>query len=217
MEELKHTRGRDGRRLFALPMEFSSRDPDWLALDRITFKQWLLNNGFAAPSLPWLANYACRDDFGTNHEQTSAWAGLHYFACRSGEAANASSDAILTAPDGNGWLAKALSKKVGERLHTGMAAFRLNEVKHGVEIDCWQTATQKTLRITADRVIWAAPVFLLPRLWPQMPDALKLAAQAGDYAPWLVAILHLSDFPLERRGAPLAWDNVLYDLSLIHI
>lgn len=211
MEELKHRRGRDGRRLFALPMELSSRDPEWLALDRISFRQWLIEQGFTAPALHWLANYACRDDFGTSHDQTSAWAGLHYFACRSGEAANASSDAILTAPDGNGWLAKALVKRVGERLQTGMAVFRISEAKHGVEIDCWQAATQTSWRINADRLIWAAPVFLLPRLWQQMPQALKAAALAGDYAPWLVANLHLADFPAERHGAPLAWDNVLYD------
>ena len=43
------------------------------------------------------------------------------------------------------------------------------------------------------------------------PEALKLAALAGDYASWLVANLHLSDFPAERHGSPLAWDNVLYD------
>lgn len=211
MEELKHARGRDGRRVFALPMEFSSRDPQWLALDRIDFRQWLRDNGFTAPSLHWLAGYACRDDYGTLPEQTSAWAGLHYFACRSGEAANAAHDTVLTAPDGNGWLAKALAKRAGERLSTGAAVFRIEEGKHGIALDCWQTATQNVLRLQADRVIWAAPLFLLPRVWPQMPDALKAAAVASDYSPWVVANLHLADLPTERHGTPLAWDNVLYD------
>ena len=97
MEELKEARGQDGRRAFAIPMELSSRDPEWLALDRVSFSDWLNANGFTAPSLHWLANYATRDDYGTAHDQTSAWAGLHYFACRTGEAANAASDAVLTA------------------------------------------------------------------------------------------------------------------------
>ena len=39
MEELKQARGRDGRRVFAIPMELSSRDPAWLALDHIAFSQ----------------------------------------------------------------------------------------------------------------------------------------------------------------------------------
>ncbi len=210
MEELKQARGRDGRRLFALPMELSSRDPDWLAQDRISFKQWLLNHGYTTPTLHWLASYACRDDFGSDYDQTSAWAGLHYFACRSGEAANAASDAILTAPDGNGWLVRALAAQVGERLQTGMAVYRIEEGKSGITLDCWQTAKQRSLHIVADRLIWAAPVFLLPRVWPQIPAALKAAALAGDYAPWIVANLHLADFPAERHGPPLAWDNVLY-------
>ena len=42
-------RGKDGRRAFALPMELSSRDPAWLALDRLPFSRWLNDNGFTAP------------------------------------------------------------------------------------------------------------------------------------------------------------------------
>ena len=91
MEELKNTRGKDGRRAFAIPMELSSRDPEWRALDRIPFSKWLTDHGFTAPTLHWLANYATRDDYGMDYDQTSAWAGLHYFACRTGEAANAAS------------------------------------------------------------------------------------------------------------------------------
>ncbi|MGE5384707.1 MAG: NAD(P)-binding protein [Betaproteobacteria bacterium] len=213
MEELKHAKGKDGRKLFALPMELSSRDPEWLALDHISFRQWLLDNGFDAPTLHWLASYACRDDFGTLHDQTSAWAGLHYFACRSGEASEAASDAVLTAPEGNGWLVKALAQRSNGRVQTGSVAWRLNETKHAVEIDCWLAAENRSLRLVADRVIWAAPVFTLPRVWGQAPDALKTAALAGSYAPWIVANLHLADFPTERHGAPLAWDNVLYGSS----
>lgn len=211
IEELKQARGRDGRRLFALPMELSSRDPAWLALDRISFRQWLLDEGFSAPSLHWLANYACRDDYGTGHDQTSAWAGLHYFACRNGEAANAAGDAVLTAPEGNAWLAKALAQRAGERVAAGAAVWRLEEGGQGVIIDCWLESKQQSLRIVAEQAIWAAPVFVLPRVWSAMPGELRAAALAGDYAPWLVANLHLADFPEERRGAPPAWDNVLYD------
>jgi hypothetical protein len=94
-----------------MPMALSSRDPEWLALDRISFAQWLTDNGFTAPTLHWLANYACRDDYGMAHDQVSAWAGLHYFACRNGEAANASADTVLTAPDGNAWLARGAGAK----------------------------------------------------------------------------------------------------------
>lgn len=210
MELLKHARGRDGRRVFALPMELSSRDPEWLALDRIDFRQWLLREGFDAPTLHWLANYACRDDFGTEHAQTSAWAGLHYFACRSGEGEGVHGDTVLTAPEGNAWLVKALAAPCGERVRSGAMVWQLRERGGMVEADVWLEAEQRSITIRAEQLIWAAPAFVLPRVWPEMPPALAAAAKVGEYAPWLVANLHLSDFPQERSGMPPAWDNVLY-------
>ena len=35
-----------------------------------------------SPRVRWLADYACRDDYGLTAEQASAWAGLFYFASR---------------------------------------------------------------------------------------------------------------------------------------
>lgn len=209
MEELKRARGRDGRRVFAIPMALSSRDPAWLALDGISFAQWLGDHGFAVPSLRWLARYACRDDYGTEPEATSAWAGLHYFACRSGTAANAENDTVLTAPEGNAWLARGLARHAEGRILTDALAWRIDEDKGAVTVDALIGA--KSLRIEARQLIWAAPAFALPRVWPAMPGGLKAAALAGDYAPWLTANLHLADFPEERRGAPPSWDNVLHE------
>ncbi|PKO94343.1 MAG: twin-arginine translocation pathway signal protein [Betaproteobacteria bacterium HGW-Betaproteobacteria-10] len=209
MEDFKNARGNDGRRAFAIPMAKASRDSNWLELDRISFSQWLNDNGFTAPSIHWLANYACRDDYGMAHDQTSAWAGLHYFACRNGEAANATSDAVLTAPEGNAWLARGLAQKAAGRILTDALVWRIEEGKSQITVDVLFGA--KTVRFEAQQLIWAAPAFVLPHVWPAMPGELKRAAQAGDYAPWLTANLHLSDFPKERHGAPAAWDNVLYD------
>jgi len=209
MDELKQALGSDGRRLFAIPMELSSRDQAWRALDRISFKQWLDDNGFTAPTLHWLANYACRDDYGTSHAETSAWAGLHYFACRNGEASNAAGDSVLTAPEGNAWLARGLARHAEGRIVTGALVGRIEAGKTSLAVDVLQGA--KTVCYEARQLIWAAPAFVLPRVWPAMPGELRAAALAGDYAPWLTANLHLSDFPEERHGAPPAWDNVFYD------
>ena len=209
MAELRQARGKDGRRVFALPMALASQDAQWRALDRQNFKAWLLANDFTAPSLHWLANYACRDDYGTDYAQTSAWAGLHYFACRNGEAANAASDAVLTAPEGNAWLARALAQKAGDRLLTGGLAWRIEMGRQHAAVDVLFGA--KTVRFLAPQVIWAAPAFVLPQVWPDMPSALRAACGAGDYAPWLTANLHLAAWPEERHGAAPAWDNVLYE------
>lgn len=209
METLKRATGRDGRRLFAIPMALASQDAEWQALDKVSFRQWLLDNAFTAPSLHWLANYACRDDYGTDYAQTSAWAGLHYFACRNGEAANAADDTVLTAPEGNAWLVRGLAAVAGERVHTGALVGRVEEGKPGVAVDA--LVGDRVVRYVAKQLIWAAPLFVLPRVWAAMPGELKAAALAGDYAPWLTANLHLSAGPEERHGAAPAWDNVFYD------
>lgn len=211
MARLRRMRGQDGRRLFAIPMALSSRDPEWLALDRKSFAAWLSDNGYDAPSLHWLANYACRDDYGADYRQVSAWAGLHYFASRDGQAANASSDTVLTAPEGNAWLVRGLSRLAGDRITTGSLVWNVEETRSAINIDVWQAG--RSLRYQADRLIWAAPLFTLPRVWSAIPRALAEFARAGEYSPWLVANLHLASLPEERYGAPPAWDNVLYDSS----
>lgn len=209
METLKQARGRDGRRLFAMPMALSSADPEWRALDLISFRQWLTDNGYTAPSLHWLANYATRDDYGAAYDQISAWAGLHYFACRNGEAANASSDTVLTAPEGNAWLVRGLARHAEGRIVTNALTWRIEESKTGIVADA--LVGERSVRFEARQLIWAAPSFLLLRVWPAMPGELRAAAQAGEYSPWLVANLHLDGWPEERHGAPPAWDNVLHD------
>lgn len=207
VQRFKGLRGRDGRRVFALPMSLSSRDPEWLALDRQSFHDWLLSQGYRAPSLHWLANYACRDDYGTDYRQTSAWAGLHYFASRDGEAANAAPDCVLTAPGGNAWLVRHLAAVAGERLRTGAFVHRLEIEKQGAAVDVWFQG--EVCRFLARRVIWAAPHFVLARVWRNAPAGLLENLAASSYAPWLVANLHVSAPLQERHGAPPAWDNVL--------
>ncbi|MBN9523010.1 NAD(P)-binding protein, partial [bacterium] len=75
-------RDAQGRRAFAIPVATGSDDAAVVALDRLSFADWLGANGFTSSRVRWLADYACRDDYGMTAEQTSAWAGLFYFASR---------------------------------------------------------------------------------------------------------------------------------------
>lgn len=211
VDVLRHQRDAQGRRAFAIPMEYSSHDPALLALDRMTFASWLRREGLECPALRWYLNYASRDDFGTSIDAVSAWAGLHYFCCRDGEAQNAANDIVLTAPEGNGWIVRRLEERLHDHLLCGHVATTLHQGKQGVMVDLWQPAQQRSLRIEAEQVIWAAPLFVLAHVWPEAPDAIRHAAQNLNYAPWLVANLSLSEHPHTRAGAPLAWDNVLFD------
>ena len=203
--ELRQKRDGAGRRAFALPLALSSRDPKMLALDRITLRDWLLHEGYTAPGLYWLTDYACRDDYGTSAAQTSAWAGLHYFACRDGEGQ------VLTAPEGNAWLARGLARAAAGRVQPNALVFRVEQRRNEHVCDVYLAAENRSIRIVARELIWAAPLFLIPQVFAT-PQAEWLAAIKGaEYAPWIVANLTLSSAPQTRAGHPLAWDNVLHD------
>ncbi|MDP9109352.1 MAG: FAD-dependent oxidoreductase, partial [Pseudomonadota bacterium] len=122
LEQFKHLRGNDGRRVFVMPSALSSSDPRWLGLDQISFRQWLLEHELHAPTLHWYADYCTRDDYGAGYDAVSAWAGLHYFCSRGGEAANASPGAWLTWPDGLASVAAGLDRATGVAHHAGAAA-----------------------------------------------------------------------------------------------
>jgi len=208
-----------GRRAFALPMALSSRSAELLALDQLSMRDWLLAQRLDSPHLHWYVNYACRDDYGAGSSAVSAWAGIHYFACRDGEAQNAASDSVLTAPEGNAWLSNGLLRliheRVGARLLTGALAFRVaagsaQAAGRRIEVHLWLPDERRTLRVLTEQLIWAAPLFLVPKVFVGYPE-LKVAAGSYSYAPWLVANLTLSRFPDDRAGAPPAWDNVLYE------
>ena len=205
VRELRLRRDGAGRRAFALPLELASRDPALLALDRLTMRDWLLAEGYTAPGLHWLVDYACRDDYGTAAAQTSAWAGLHYFASRDAEGL------VLTAPEGNAWLARGLARAAAGRVLPRALAYRVEPGRRETTVDVYLADEGRSLRLRARELIWAAPLFLLPHAFPALPSVWREALRGIDYAPWVVANLTLSAAPENRAGHPLAWDNVQRD------
>jgi hypothetical protein len=69
---------------FTVPMERGLSDST-ADLDRISFANWLHDQGMDSRMLNWYMNYGCRDDYGATTDQTSAWAGIQYFASREPE------------------------------------------------------------------------------------------------------------------------------------
>ena len=192
--------GSDGRPAFALPMALSSRDPDLLALDRLSFTDWLHAQGWRSPVLHAHVRYSCRDDYGTAPQHVSAWAGIHYWAGRRGASANCAGDAVLTWPEGNGHLANAMAARVRDHIRPAQVAWRVARTSDGVRIDHYDAAAKTSHTTIADTVILATPRFVTDRL---------LGRRGGDlgYAPWLVANVTV-DRPPAGPGAKLAWDNV---------
>jgi predicted NAD/FAD-dependent oxidoreductase len=206
-----------GRSLaFAIPTARAPWTPAHSALDAVAFAPWLRAQGFTDARLLAYLDYCCRDDYGAGSGVVSAWAGVHYFASRHGFAAPGDEpggeDALLTWPDGNAPLARALREPLGDRVHTQRAVFRIDEDVHG--IDAWAFAGDDpgggVERWRARQVIVATPLFIAARLLSAPPSALSQAALLQRHAPWLVANLRLDGLPLDRTGAPLAWDNVIH-------
>ena len=163
-------------------------------LDRLSMAQWLDQQRLDSPWLRWLVDYACRDDYGATAADTSAWAGIHYFASRAPE-----EQGPLTWPDGNAWITRQLLARIGDRVRTGEVVSRI--CREGTR---WIVSTPAT-QWTAEAVVFAAPSFLARYLidgGPEVPDF--------EYSPWLTANLTLERWPAER-GSPIAWDNVIVD------
>ncbi len=205
IQRLKKLVGADGKPAFAIPLVQSSQDPELLKLDQITFRQWVEERGWTSEYLHWYLNYCCRDDFGAPFEQVSAWAGIHYFASRSGQAANAESDTVLTWPEGNGWLVNQLAQKVKDHLQKNSFVIGVKKAGELMEIEVLDTKTKKVKVWTAKHVIFAAPRFIANRVVKDSPQS----TDSFEYSPWLVANITLKKFPL-KKGEQLAWDNVNY-------
>lgn len=184
------------------------------ALAAITFEAFLNQHQLTDAHLRWYLNYCCRDDYGAGLATVSAWAGIHYFASRHGFAVPGREaverEGLLTWPEGNAWLTRRLAAPLKERLHTGQVVLRITHVKHGVEVDAFDTATQTVVRWQAKRAIVALPIFVAARVVQNPPDWLTQAAGQMVYAPWLVANVHLRTALQDRPGAPPSWDNVVY-------
>ena len=202
---------------FTIPVSKSHLAHVQRALDAMTFEAWLNQNQLASPALRWYLDYCCRDDYGAGLASVSAWAGIHYFASRHGfhapgDPLSAEPDAgVLTWREGNGWLTQRLAAPLGERLRTGRVVLRVATGKHGVEVDAFNAATQAVERWQAARCILALPLFVAARVVENPPPALRQAASALRYAPWLVANLHLKAALHDRPGAAPSWDNVIYN------
>jgi len=200
-----------GRKAFAVPIEQGSDDAEWAVLDRLSMAQWLESQHFTSPRLKWLVDYACRDDYGATATDTSAWAGIWYFAAR--QTGLDKNEGFLSWPEGNGRLIRHLGDAVGaERQRRNALVHTLSPIENSTDwyAHAFDPVSKTPLRFRAKQVVVATPRFVAGFIiepWrSERPPWLK----AFTYSPWVVANATVSSLP-RSRGAPLSWDNVLYD------
>ncbi|GDY08845.1 monooxygenase [Planctomycetia bacterium] len=229
-----------GRRAFSIPIRQASDDAEVLELDKLSMADWLRQHGWTSQRLHWLVDYSCRDDYGLTAEQTSAWAGVLYFAARLKEPGS-DHQPLMTWPEGNGRIVEHLASNAGSRLRVGFAVTRisgstasgnvsnqpqdasprLRDIQPGasaprlmdndrLEVLAFDTVSEQPIGFRAKSVIFAAPQFLAPRLIEGFAERTSRSAERFEYGSWLVANVHLSRRPRES-GFPLSWDNVIHD------
>jgi glycine/D-amino acid oxidase-like deaminating enzyme len=177
---------------FTIPMETGARPS---VLDRLSIADWLRVERFDSPYLEWYVNYACRDDYGAVAADTSAWAGIHYFAAREPE-----EKGPLTWPEGNGWIVRKLQPRLERYARPGSLVYRIAPQGRRLRV------LTENVEYLAEVVIFAAPTFLAPYIFEHAPPVVS----RFEYSPWLTANLTLERLP-RQAGLETAWDNVIYD------
>jgi protoporphyrinogen oxidase len=201
-----------GKRAFVLPVANCSTDAQAVALDKISFADWLRQRGFNSERLFWYCDYACRDDYGLKLEQTSAWAGLFYF-CSRVRKSGAESQAFITFPEGNGRFVNHVFDKIKDKTRLNALALEIVPNEKGVDVVYLNTETSEVRGLRAEKAVFAAPVFTTKYLIRDFKENAPAHFKEFEHNAWFVANLFLKDRPKPRfpRDFPLAWDNVLYE------
>lgn len=209
MKQFRETKGSDGRRAFAIPIDQSSRDSRFLKYDAVSMGRYMADNGWDSEYLRWYINYCCRDDYGCRMDETSAWAGIHYFASRAGRAANADPHSVLTWPEGIGWIVKKMEEKVKSNIRCNACVINIEGIGGDLAVDYYDVRRNVPVRILSKALVYAAPRFTAFRTIRSFRDRVPAYAGGFGYTPWLVANITMKGVP-EGTGAPLSWDNVSY-------
>ncbi|MDA1160577.1 MAG: FAD-dependent oxidoreductase, partial [Planctomycetota bacterium] len=168
-------RDTDGKRAFSIPVAECSNDAEVLALDQKSMTQWMADHGWDSKHLRWYVDYACRDDYGLSIDQTSAWAGIFYFAARVSKPGQ-ESQSFITWSEGNGRLVAHLREFVADHILTGHAVSQVfpaanddadaskSELARVVAFRTSNEAQPEVRGWKARHVIFAAPPLLSPHL-----------------------------------------------------
>lgn len=201
-----------GRRAFVVPIADCSTDAEAVALDKISFGDWLRQKNFTSERLFWYCDYATRDDYGLKLDQTSAWAGLFYF-CSRVRRAGEESQSFITFPEGNGRFVRHLHERVKNKTRLKTIALEMIPTEKGVDVVCLNTETKELRGFHCEKAVFAAPIFTANRLIRDFKTSAPAYLREFQHNSWFVANLFLKDRPKQMfdRDFPLAWDNVLYE------
>ncbi|KIC65252.1 twin-arginine translocation pathway signal protein [Chryseobacterium taiwanense] len=201
MDQFKNKKDSVGRYWFSIPVQDSSQEDEVLQLEKIIFKDWLVQENFKSEELLWLLDYSCRDDYGLGIDYVSAWAGIHYFAGRKNNWSKKYKEQVFTWPEGNARLTKHFSIYTEQKSLPNHLVFEV-KINNNVEVLSFDNIQKKTKKIIAEKVLFATPQFVNERIFNHK------RASDFHYVPWLLTTITLKN---EFGGdEELAWDNVIF-------
>ena len=203
-------RDASGKRAFAVPLAQCSTDRQVTSFDKISFVEWLRQQGFTSERLLWYCDYATRDDYGLKADQASAWVGLFYF-CSRVRRSDVESQPFITCPEGNGQFVNHFYEKVKGNVRKSQIVVSVVPTDKGVDVICLDNG--EIHGIHCEKAIYASPMFTAPYLIRGFREEPPFVATEFQHNAWFVANLFLKDRPKPRFGKdfPLAWDNVIYE------
>jgi NAD(P)-binding Rossmann-like domain len=211
VEVFSKATGTDGLKAFAVPIALASKDEKYRQLDVMTFAQWLATESFSDEHLLAYLDYCCRDEYGAGISIVSAWAGLHYFCSRGGQAVNAEDGAVLTWGDGLSPIMRFLQKDIHltDRWLNG-TALNVRRVGAHVHVVIMNDVGVVTV-IKARKVVMATPLYVTARIDSEVASSFKnWRSLMPHYQPWVVANFLFKHHLPEQAGTELAWDNIIH-------
>ena len=202
-------RGADQRRAFTLPLEYSSTDPKVRALDNITMKEYMRQKGWDSERLDWFVNYGCRDDYACPIDEVSAWAGIHYFACRyyADQLQDGFPVHTVTWPEGNAFLVDGMARRFSStNIHLNALVLSVRQVEDEVLVTFMDTETRQFTTLRGQTAIYAGQKHIANYIIPNLPEDQKTAFQECQYTPWLTGSITSNGY---RRQSGARWLGIM--------
>lgn len=209
IENFINQKNSDGRNSFTLPISLSSEDKSLRGLDRLTMIEWLKKENLTSQLLIWYIDMQCRDNFAVNINEISAWLALNYFSTNYRHDTDELDKPVdvITWPEGNQYLVKAMSKNIGsESIRNNSFVLNIENKNNYVEVLYFDIAKKEFVKVKGKSAIFALPKFLLPRLSNEAKSKNHFL-QDFSYAPWITANILLKHLPTNKLES---WDNIYY-------
>ena len=169
--------------------------------------------GWDSERLDWFVNYGCRDDYACPIDEVSAWAGIHYYACRyyADQLQDRFPVHTVTWPEGNAFLVNGMARRFSStNVHLNTLVVSIRQKGDEVHVTFMDTQTRQLTTLRGQAAIYAGQKHIANYIIPNLPDDQRIVFQECQYTPWLTGSIHLKRPPQTRHSA-LAWDNVMYE------